>query len=96
MIYRQLRSDFPISDQPSTEAHSTVRAVHLFVGNCCARWASEMKDVTAFETNFAAPVAEIRPRIVEGITEFDEHVQRHEKSEDILTTGVVNQGLDSD
>src|SRR5438093_8063107 len=53
-----------------------------------------MNDVKAFETHFSAPLAEIRARIIECIAELDEHVQRHEKSKNILTSCVVNQSFD--
>jgi hypothetical protein len=50
----------------------------------------------AFEADFPAPLAKIRSRIVEGIAEFDKHVQRHEQPKQILAAGIVNQGLDGD
>ena len=55
-----------------------------------------MNDLEACEANFIAPLAEIRAGIVECIAEFDEHVQRHEQAENILTVGVVNQGFYGD
>src|SRR5438045_1490747 len=53
-----------------------------------------MNNVKASEANFPTPLPEIRPRIVERIAEFDEHVQRHEQTEDVLSAGIVNQGFD--
>ena len=55
-----------------------------------------MNDIKAFEANCSAPLAEIRPGIVERIAEFDEHVQRHEQTEDVLAAGIVNAGVDCD
>ena len=46
--------------------------------------------------NFRAPASEVRARIVERIPEFDEHVQRHEQTEDVLAAGIVNEGFDGD
>src|SRR6266436_5470996 len=55
-----------------------------------------MNHLEAFEADFLAPLAEIRAGIVERIAEFDEHVQRHEQTENIFTARVVNQGFYDD
>ena len=55
-----------------------------------------MDDLEAREARRAAPLAEVRARVVKGIAEFDEHVQRHEQAEDILPPRVVDQRLDRD
>jgi len=53
-----------------------------------------MNNLKAPETNFPTPPPKIRPRIVERIAEFGEHVQRHEQIEDVLAASIVNQGFD--
>jgi hypothetical protein len=50
----------------------------------------------ASEANLRAPAAEVGPGIIERVAEFDEHVQRHEQTEDVLAAGIVNQGFDGD
>jgi hypothetical protein len=55
-----------------------------------------MHHVEALEANLGAPAAEVRPRIVERIAEFDEHVQRHEQAKDVLTAGIINEGFNGD
>jgi hypothetical protein len=50
-----------------------------------------MNSLKAPEANFPTPLPKIRPRIVERIAEFDEHVQRHEQTEDVLAASIVNQ-----
>jgi len=55
-----------------------------------------MNHLEAFEANLLGPLAKIRPRIVERIAEFDEHVQRHEQTENVFTPRVVNQGFYGD
>ena len=52
-----------------------------------------MNHLEAFEANFRAPLAKIRAGIVERIAEFDEHVQRHEQTENVFSARVVNQGF---
>src|SRR5262245_3856885 len=53
-----------------------------------------MDDFEALETDLTAPFAEISSGVVEGFAEFDEHVERHQKSLDVLPAGVVDQRLD--
>src|SRR6266849_4676762 len=55
-----------------------------------------MNYLEALEANLRAPLAKICPGIVERIAEFDEHVQRHEQTEDVFTARVVNQGFYGD
>src|SRR6266498_506066 len=45
-----------------------------FVGHCRTGWAGEVDDFKAFEADFAAPLAEVCARIIEGVAKFDEHV----------------------
>ena len=66
----------------------------LLVGHRRARWPGEVDDFEAFEADFAAPLAEVRAGIIEGVAEFDEHVQRHQQALDVLAAGVVNQRFD--
>lgn len=50
-----------------------------------------MDDFETLESDFAAPFAEVGAGIIEGIAEFDEHVQGHEKSLDVLAPRVVDE-----
>src|SRR5205814_1141161 len=45
-----------------------------FVSHRRAGWTGEVDDLKTFETDFAAPLAEVRAGIVEGVAKFDEHV----------------------
>src|ERR1019366_5239300 len=80
--YFQLADHLPTTDA-RTHCQVYLRG-WLFVGNCRAGCTCEMNNIKAFEANFRAPLAEIRPGIVKRIAEFDEHVQRHEQAEDVL------------
>jgi len=79
---------------------SNVDRVHLesgfrlFIGNGCTRRAGKVNNLKSFEANFAAPFSKIRSRIIESITEFDQHVQRHQKALDVLAARIVNQSFD--
>ena len=53
-----------------------------------------MDDLEAFEADFAAPFAEIRAGVIEGVAELDEHVQRHQQALDVLAPGVVDERFD--
>jgi hypothetical protein len=58
------------------------------------RWrAGEMHHLEAPEANLSAPAAEVGTAIIERVAEFDEHVQGHEQTEDVLATSIVNQGF---
>lgn len=50
-----------------------------------------MDDFTAFETDLLTPPTKIRAGIVESVSKFNEHVQRHEQPKDIFTTGIIDQ-----
>ena len=41
-----------------------------------------MQHLEAPEANLGTPASEVRAGIVEGIAEFDKHVQRHEQAEE--------------
>ena len=49
-----------------------------------------MQHLEALEANRGAPAAEVGARVVEGIAEFNQHVQRHQQAEDVLAAGVVD------
>jgi len=68
----------------------------LFVSDGGARGARKMNDIKAVKSDFSAPRAEIRCGVVERVAELNEHVQRHEQSEDVLATGIVYEGFDCD
>src|SRR4051794_34065706 len=53
-----------------------------------------MDNVKAFEPYLATPLAEIGPRKIESITEFDEHVQRHEQTEHVLAARIIDERFD--
>jgi hypothetical protein len=55
-----------------------------------------MNDIKAVKSDFSAPPAEIRCGVVERVAELNEHVQRHEQSEDVLATSIVYEGFDCD
>jgi hypothetical protein len=55
-----------------------------------------MHHVETLETELGVPAMEVRPRIIERIAEFDEHVQRHEQTKGILAAGIVNEGFNDD
>jgi hypothetical protein len=62
---------------PEPHSDLSVFRRYLFVGDGRARCDCEMNNVKALEACFAAPFTEIRPRIVECVTELNKHVQRH-------------------
>src|SRR5947209_19925341 len=53
----------------------------LFVRHRRARRACEMDHFEALQAYGGTPAAEVRSVIIEGIAEFDEHVQGHEQPE---------------
>src|SRR6266540_6753048 len=53
-----------------------------------------MDDFKASESHLAAPLAEVRAAKVEGLAEFNEHVQRHEQTKNILAPRIVDDVLD--
>src|SRR6266853_6756752 len=86
--------------RPNSPAASTAkqakRAYGLFIGDGGAGGAGEVDDLEAFEAGVLAPAAEIRAGIIEGVAEFDEHVQRHQQAEDVFAARVVDEGFDGD
>ena len=46
------------------------------------------------EARLTAPIAEICTRIAEGIARLDEHVQRHQQTECVSLTCIVDQLVD--
>src|SRR5215510_12573900 len=57
-------------------------------------WAGKVNHLEALEADLRAPTAEVGPRIIERIAEFDEHVQGHQKAKDVLAACIVNEGFD--
>ena len=53
-----------------------------------------MNDFETFEADFAAPFFKIGGRIIERIAEFDQHVERHQQTKDILAARIIDQGFD--
>jgi hypothetical protein len=50
----------------------------------------------ATEAGLRAPAAEVGERVVEGVAELDQHVERHEQAELMRAARVVDQVLDGD
>src|SRR5215472_1526109 len=67
-----------------------------FVGHCRARWPGQMNHLEALEADLGAPEAEVGARIIEGVAEFDEHVERHQQTKNVLAAGIVNKRLEGD
>lgn len=40
-----------------------------------ARWAGKRKDLEARKSNFLTPCTKVSSRLVEGVTQFNEHVE---------------------
>jgi len=53
-------------------------------------------DFEASEADFGAPTAEVRAGIVEGVAEFDQHVEGHEEAHEVFAALVVDEGFDGD
>ncbi len=53
-------------------------------------------EVETPESHLPAPRSEIGPRVVGGIPELDQHVQRHQQTECVLAPGIVDDVLDRD
>jgi hypothetical protein len=66
----------------------------LFVSDRRAGWAGEVDHFEALEADFATPFLEIRGGIIKRVTEFDQHVQRHEQPENVFATRVIDQRFD--
>jgi len=67
---------------------------YLFVGDGGAGWACEVNDFETFEADFAAPSFKIGGRIIERIAEFDQHVERHQQTKDILAARIIDKRFD--
>ena len=66
----------------------------LLVGYRSTGWAGEVDDFEAFEADLATPPPEVCTGIIKGVAEFDEHIERHQQTLDVLAAGVVNQRFD--
>src|SRR6186997_2034588 len=77
---------------PTTRA--AIGRVPSLVGDCRAGWAREVNDLEAPEAYLAAPFAEVRARIVERVSELDEHVERHQQALDVLAPRIVDERFD--
>src|SRR6476646_9358633 len=67
----------------------------LFVGDGSARWAGQRNDLKVAKAGLATPAGEVRTRVVESITEFDQHVERHEQAKCIIAAGIVDERLNN-
>ena len=53
-----------------------------------------MDDLEPLESRFPAPGLKVRARIIEGVAELDQHVERHQQPEKVLAPRVVDERLD--
>lgn len=60
------------------------------VGNSCARGTCERYNLESRESGFNAPFTKISRRVIESITEFDQHVKRHQKAKRIFAPCIVD------
>ena len=67
------------SEETRFEAEVQLPGIHsagvydsLFVG---ARWAGKWKDLEARKSNFRTPCTKVGSRLIEGVAQFDEHVE---------------------
>ena len=60
---------------------------NLFVGDGSARRPGQRNDLKVVKAGLATPAGEVRTRVVESITEFDQHVERHEQAKCIIAAG---------
>ena len=68
----------------------------LLVSHRCACRSSQRDDLTATKTCLFAPVGELGASEIKCFAKFNEHVQRHHKTEGVLPTFVVDDVLDGD
>jgi hypothetical protein len=68
----------------------------LLVRNRDAAWTSQMQDFVALEPRLSTPAPEVFAREVEGVSELDKHVERHQQAERILPPRIINEVLDCD
>jgi hypothetical protein len=48
----------------------------------------------ALEAGFSTPTPKVPAREVEGVPEFDQHVERHQQAEGILPPRIIDEVLD--
>jgi hypothetical protein len=53
-------------------------------------------DLDVAEAGLSTPPGEIAAGEAEGVTELDQHVQRHHQREHVVAPGVVDEVLDDD
>src|SRR5262245_26980241 len=80
----------------SLETPPATQTASLLVRDCCARRADERHDRAAAEARLGAPAVEVRTGEVERVAELDQHVERDEQAEEVLTPLVVDEGLHGD
>src|SRR5262245_47529176 len=56
----------------------------------------KVNHVEALEADFGAPAAKIGSGVIEGVAKFDEHIERHEQTKNVLATGIVNERFNGD
>src|SRR6476661_4854270 len=65
-------------------------AVPLLVGDARAGRTGEREHLRLPEPRLLAPAGEVGPCEVERLAELDQHVERHQQPEGVLTAGVVD------
>ena len=78
------------------QSKKPVVLLRLFVSYASTRRPSQWNHFGPAEANLATPPGEISTGEVEGVAEFDQHVERHHQSEGVLPPGVVDNVLDDD
>src|SRR5689334_11288251 len=68
----------------------------LLVGDAGAGGAGERHDLNLAKAGVATPPGKLCARVIEGVAELDQHIQRHHQPERILAPGIVDQVLDHD
>jgi len=55
-----------------------------------------MQHLETLEADLRAPSTKIFSTIVERVTEFDQHVQGHQQTKEVLTSSIVNKSFNGD
>jgi len=56
----------------------------------------EVHDLKPVEAGLPAPRPKVGSRVVEGIAELNQHVQRHEQIKDVFAPRIINQRLNGE
>ena len=64
------------------------------VSDACARRSGQMQYFSSLEPDLSAPPVKIGAAEIEGFTELDEHVERHQEAKDVFPSRVIDEILD--